>query len=99
MKTVKLLLLCLALAAGLILEAKPKVRILATGGTIAGISDSSTSSAYKAGQVGIQTLLAAVPQVQDLAEVSGEQFANMASQDMTDAIWLQGRLFTARSNT
>lgn len=89
MKTVKLLLLCLALAAGLILEAKPKVRILATGGTIAGISDSSTSSAYKAGQVGIQALLAAVPQVQDLAEVSGEQFANMASQDMTDAIWLR----------
>ena len=37
--------------------AKPKIRIIATGGTIAGVSQSATSSAYGAGQVGIQTLI------------------------------------------
>ena len=45
---------------------KPKIRIIATGGTIAGVSASATSSAYGAGQVGVQTLIDAVPQIKDL---------------------------------
>ena len=69
--------------------AKPKVRILATGGTIAGVSTSSTSSAYNAGQLGVQTLIAAVPQIQDIADVSGEQICNIGSQDMNDQVWLK----------
>ena len=69
--------------------AKPKIRIIATGGTIAGVSQSATSSAYGAGQVGIQTLIAAVPQIKDLADVSGEQLVNIGSQDMNDAVWLK----------
>lgn len=71
------------------LSAKPKIRILATGGTIAGVAQSATSSAYSAGQVGVQTLIAAVPQIQDLADVSGEQVCNIGSQDMNDQVWLQ----------
>ena len=43
--------------------AKPKVRIIATGGTIAGAGTSATGSAYTAGQVGVQSLIAAVPQM------------------------------------
>ena len=68
---------------------KPKIRIIATGGTIAGVSASATSSAYGAGQVGIQTLIAAVPQIKDLADVSGEQLVNIGSQDMNDEVWLK----------
>lgn len=68
---------------------KPKIRIIATGGTIAGVSTSATSSAYGAGQVGIQTLIAAVPQIKDLADVSGEQLVNIGSQDMNDEVWLK----------
>ncbi len=71
------------------LSAKPKVRIVATGGTIAGVSSSSSSSAYTAGQVGIQTLIDAVPQILDLADVSGEQLVNIGSQDMNDEVWLK----------
>ncbi|MDY4667613.1 MAG: type II asparaginase [Prevotella sp.] len=67
----------------------PKIRIIATGGTIAGVSASATSSAYGAGQVGIQTLIAAVPQIKDLADVSGEQLVNIGSQDMNDEVWLK----------
>ncbi|MDH3953920.1 MAG: type II asparaginase, partial [Gammaproteobacteria bacterium] len=44
---------------------------------------------YSSGQVGIDILLGAVPQIADLADVSGEQIANVGSQDMSDAIWLQ----------
>lgn len=69
--------------------AKPKIRIIATGGTIAGVSQSATSSAYGAGQVGIQTLIEAVPQIKDLADVSGEQLVNIGSQDMNDQVWLK----------
>ncbi len=69
--------------------AKPKIRIIATGGTIAGVSNSATSSAYSAGQVGIQTLISAVPEMLELADVSGEQLCNIGSQDMNDAVWLQ----------
>ena len=64
MKTFKISFLMLfALVFTLTVTAKPKIRIIATGGTIAGVSASATSSAYSAGQVGIQTLIDAVPQI------------------------------------
>lgn len=90
MKTFKISFLMLfALVFTLTVTAKPKIRIIATGGTIAGVSASATSSAYSAGQVGIQTLIDAVPQIKDLAEVSGEQLVNIGSQDMNDVVWLK----------
>ena len=90
MKSIKLFAtLALTLAVCLSLEAKPKIRIIATGGTIAGVSSTSASSAYTAGQVGIQTLLDAVPQILNLAEVDGEQLVNIGSQDMNDEVWLK----------
>lgn len=69
--------------------AKPKIRIVATGGTIAGVSTSTTSSAYSAGQVGIQSLIQAVPQMLDVADISGEQLVSIGSQDMNDEVWLK----------
>ena len=39
----------------------PNVVILATGGTIAGSADSGTQAGYTSGQVGIETMIAAVP--------------------------------------
>lgn len=81
--------LFLALTVSLSLSAKPKIRIIATGGTIAGVSATSASSAYTAGQVGIQTLLDAVPQILTLADVDGEQLVNIGSQDMNDEVWLK----------
>jgi L-asparaginase len=69
-------------------EVKPRIVILATGGTIAGSADTQTQAGYTSGQVGIAALLGAVPQLSELAEVSGEQVSNVGSQDMSDAIWL-----------
>jgi len=83
----------LVLAVALLLSANayalPKIRIIATGGTIAGVSTSSTSSAYTAGQVGVDVLIQAVPQMLDVADVSGEQLVNIGSQDMNDEVWLK----------
>jgi len=89
MKTLRFSLVLAALMISLSLVAKPKIRIIATGGTIAGVSASSTSSAYSAGQVGVNVLIAAVPQMLDVADVSGEQLVNIGSQDMNDEVWLK----------
>ena len=68
----------------------PEVKILATGGTIAGTAASNTQmTGYKAGDLGIQTLINAVPALNDIAVVSGEQVANIGSESMTTAIWLK----------
>jgi L-asparaginase len=67
----------------------PRVRVLATGGTIAGAQASATEYGYKSGAYDVNTLLAAVPNLDKLARISGEQVANIGSQDMNDAVWLQ----------
>lgn len=70
-------------------DARPRLRLIATGGTIAGVSDLSTASSYTAGQKDVGELIAAVPQILELADVSGEQIVNIGSQDMNDEVWLK----------
>src|SRR6188768_2100461 len=70
-------------------QAKPKVVILATGGTIAGASASNTDAGYKSGAVGVDLLIQAVPTMKEFADVSGEQIASIGSQDMNDEVWLK----------
>src|SRR6185503_10680924 len=67
----------------------PNVVVLATGGTIAGAAASDVTAGYTSGQVGVEQLLAAVPQAGKLAALSGEQVSNIGSQDMDDAVWLK----------
>ncbi|AIR68961.1 asparaginase [Dickeya fangzhongdai] len=68
----------------------PNIVILATGGTIAGSAATSTqTTGYKAGALGVDTLINAVPDVKKLANVKGEQFANMASENMTGDVVLK----------
>ncbi len=66
-----------------------RVRILATGGTIAGAGPSEIDPTYKPGDLAVEALIRAVPKVRTLAEVSGEQIAQIGSQDMDDALWLK----------
>ena len=68
--------------------AKPNIHILATGGTIAGTGSSATGTSYTAGQVAIGALLDAVPEIKDIANVTGEQIVRIGSQDMNDEVWL-----------
>lgn len=90
------LLLCAFLPPFLAAAEKPRIIVLATGGTIAGSAETQTRAGYSAAQLGIEGLLASVPQLAELAKVSGEQAANVGSQDMNDAIWLS---LAARVNT
>lgn len=68
--------------------AKPNIHILATGGTIAGTGSSTTGTNYTAGQVAIGALLEAVPEIKNIANVTGEQIVRIGSQDMNDGVWL-----------
>jgi len=68
---------------------RPHIAILATGGTIAGTGASSTATiAYTAATVGVAQLIAAVPELETVARISGEQVFQIASENMTDASWL-----------
>ena len=75
---------------------KPHVVILATGGTIAGSAPSAASViGYRAGVLNVDEMLAAVPELADIADVRGETICAIDSKDMTDEIWLR---LTARVN-
>ena len=67
----------------------PNIVVLATGGTIAGAAASDVQAGYTSGQVGVEQLLAAVPQAKKLASLRGEQISNIGSQDMNDEVWLK----------
>src|SRR5262245_24343899 len=68
---------------------KPNVVILATGGTIAGAAASGTQAGYTSGAGGIDTMIAGVPGITDLATIKGEQISNVGSQDMSFDILLK----------
>lgn len=68
---------------------KPRIVIVATGGTIAGSAASATEAGYQSGAVGVDILIAAVPQLKEIAEVKGEQVASIGSQDMNDEVWIK----------
>lgn len=61
--------------------------ILATGGTIAGAGEGG--AAYTSGQFKVEDLIAAVPGLDKVANLKGEQVANIGSQDMNDQVWLK----------
>jgi len=78
-----------ALAAWAVLAAaqtaKPNVVILATGGTIAGAGATSANSAsYAAAKVPVDKLIAGVPELKDVANVTGEQVFQIASEAFTN---------------
>ena len=78
-----------------------QIVVLGTGGTIAGKSSSATDNVdYVASEVGVVTLLAAIPSLTDTSGIAGkasyagcelvcEQVAQVDSKDMTFEVWLR----------
>lgn len=66
----------------------PNIVILATGGTIAGAAATGTQAEYTSGKVTIDAMIDAVPGIRELANITGEQTANVGSQDMSVEVWL-----------
>jgi L-asparaginase len=84
-----LLLLVTVLALTPATWALPKIKVLATGGTIAGAQTTQADAGYKSGTFSVDDLIKAVPQLKNIAEISGEQVANIGSQTMNHEVWLK----------
>src|SRR5262245_45190741 len=69
--------------------ALPKIKVLATGGTIAGAQTTQADAGYKSGSFSVDELIKAVPQLKNIAEMSAEQVANIGSQTMNHEVWLK----------
>ena len=65
----------------------PNITIYATGGTIAGSASSAgQTTGYRSAALGVESLIDAVPQLCNVANVRGVQFANTDSIDMSSAM-------------
>ena len=69
--------------------AKPTVYILATGGTIAGSGSGALDTSYTSGTVTVDKLIAAVPEINKIATIKGEQISNIGSQEMNNEVWFK----------
>lgn len=65
----------------------PRIRILATGGTIAGSAGSATRRGYRPGEIGISELLAAAEALALAARFDGRDIAAIGSQDIGWREW------------
>jgi L-asparaginase type II len=67
----------------------PKVLLIATGGTIAGVQDAPGSlGSYRAGTLTAEQIIASVPELSKHAQIETEQFSNVPSTSITPAQWL-----------
>jgi L-asparaginase len=89
----KIMMILLFASSGMMAQAasksKARISILATGGTIAGAQAKQGEYGYKSGTFKVEDLISAVPAMNDLATLSGEQIANIGSQDMNDQVWMK----------
>lgn len=88
-KKIGLFTLCLTISFFTVAQPKPTIYILATGGTIAGVGDSKVTSSYTAGAISVDQMLEAAPEINEIANIKGEQVAQIGSQDMNDQVWLK----------
>lgn len=69
--------------------AKPTIYILATGGTIAGSGSGALDTSYTSGTVTVDKLIAAVPEINKIATIKGEQISQIGSQEMNNEVWFK----------
>jgi len=66
-----------------------KILLIATGGTIAGRGAEGKSGNYHSGELTVEDLLASVPKIREVAELSWVQAANLNSDDITAEHWIR----------
>jgi L-asparaginase type II len=67
----------------------PTVRVIATGGTIAGVQDApGTLGPYRAGTRTVGEIVQTVPELARYAQIETEQFSNVASTEIMPSQWL-----------
>lgn len=72
-----------------ILLSKPTIYILATGGSIANDYTHPINTKYTSGTLTVDQLLQAIPNINKIATIRGEQISNISSQEMNNEIWIK----------
>ncbi len=85
----RLLLAALAMFIALTAITKPRIVILATGGTIAGSAATASQASYQPGVLSIDNIISSVPDIEKIADLKGIQVCNISSQNMEEKIWLE----------
>lgn len=62
--------------------------IIATGGTIAGVGEKGKTVAYHAGEIEVKDILASIPDVNHIANISSIQLMNVDSNEMNEHSWI-----------
>ena len=70
------------------IKEKGTVVILATGGTIAGSGEEGKETGYTSGSLSVDSLIEAVPGIEEIANIETIQVCNVNSDDIDDEIWL-----------
>ena len=68
---------------------KPRIVVLATGGTIAGSGQTGKDTGYKSGVISAESLISSVPALAEVADIQTIQVCNINSDDITDKIWIE----------
>ena len=68
---------------------RPRIVILATGGTIAGLGELGKDTGYQSGALPVESLLKGNPDLSKIADIKAIQVCNLNSDDITDRIWLE----------
>lgn len=68
---------------------RSRIHLLATGGTIAASASPDGLTRYTAGVIGPQDLIAAVPEIAEVAALTVEQIAAVGSQNISHKIWIR----------
>lgn len=67
---------------------KPRIVLLATGGTIAGLGQPGKDTGYQSGSLPADKLAGTVPGLSGIADIKTIQVCNLNSDDITDKIWI-----------
>ncbi len=68
---------------------RPRIVLLATGGTIAGRGEPGKDIGYKPGVISAESLISSVPALAEVADMQTVQVCNINSDDITDKIWIE----------
>jgi L-asparaginase type II len=67
----------------------PSIAILSLGGTLAALAPTRVDEFYATSSLSIEELIANLPELNDIANISSEQMVQVPSQDLSGEIWLQ----------
>lgn len=71
------------------MKRRPKVVVLATGGTIAGKGKPGDVAGYRPGAISIHSLTQSISGLGEIADIEEIQVSNINSDDITSSLWLR----------